>query len=87
MPLPTLAPRLPGNPQPVTERLSTKEHTEAEWEAKRQLIKKLYIGDNRKLSEIMAILESKHGFAATWVSPMSCLTGGASVDVEFDLAG
>lgn len=64
-PLPTLAPRLPGIPPPHAERPSHKEHSEAEWEAKRELIEKLYIGDHRKLSETMSILETKHGFAAT----------------------
>lgn len=63
--LPTLAPRQPGFTPQVTDRPSPKEHTEAEWEAKRELIKKLYLGDHRKLSETMAILEAKHGFAAT----------------------
>jgi len=65
MSLPVLAPRLAGVTPPVVEKPSSKEHTEAEWEAKRELIQKLYIQDNRKLSETMAILESKHGFAAT----------------------
>ncbi|KAI6779575.1 uncharacterized protein J7T54_008192 [Emericellopsis cladophorae] len=69
MSLPVLAPRLAGVTPPVVEKPSSKEHTEAEWEAKRELIQKLYIQDNRKLSETMAILESKHGFAATWVYP------------------
>jgi hypothetical protein len=63
--LPTLAPRQPGSTPPVIDKPSPKEHTEAEWEAKRELIRKLYIGDHRKLSETMAILEAQHGFAAT----------------------
>lgn len=64
-PLPTLAPRMPGVPPPPATTPSPKEHSETEWEAKRELIEKLYIGDHRKLSETMAILETKHGFAAT----------------------
>jgi hypothetical protein len=67
-PLPTLAPRLPGFESPaaaIGERPSPKEHSEPEWEAKRELIEKLYIRDHRKLSETMAILEAKYGFAAT----------------------
>lgn len=63
--LPTLAPRLPGVPAPTNERPSPKEHSEAEWEAMREIIRKLYLGDHRKLSETMNILETKYGFAAT----------------------
>lgn len=63
--LPTLAPRPPGDRPPVVERPSNKEHSEEEWEEKKDLIRRLYIQDNRKLSEIMATLEAKHGFAAT----------------------
>ncbi|KAL7945856.1 Clr5 domain-containing protein [Trichoderma barbatum] len=63
--LPALAPRLPGNSPPVVERPSVKEHTEKEWAARKDLIEALYIGDNRKLNEIMAIMETKYGFAAT----------------------
>lgn len=65
--LPVLAPR-PScvSPLPVTtERASPKEHSRAEWESKRELIGKLYIDEHRKLTEIMSILETKHGFAAT----------------------
>ncbi|KJZ67947.1 hypothetical protein HIM_12665 [Hirsutella minnesotensis 3608] len=61
----TLAPRLPGSAPAAVERPSCKEHTEDEWHAKKALIEKIYIRDNRKLTETMAILESKHGFAAT----------------------
>ncbi|KAM4059649.1 clr5 domain-containing protein [Hirsutella rhossiliensis] len=61
----TLAPRLPGRTPAVADKLSCKEHSEQEWEVHKALIEKLYIGDNRKLTETMAILESKHGFAAT----------------------
>lgn len=64
-PLPVLAPRPPGDPQPDAEPPCPKEHTEAEWEAKKGLIKKLYIRDSRRLRETMAILESKHAFSAT----------------------
>ncbi|EEU48487.1 uncharacterized protein NECHADRAFT_74679 [Fusarium vanettenii 77-13-4] len=63
--LPVLAPRLPGCPPAVDDRTYTKEHTEEEWEAMREVIKRLYIRDNRKLNETMAILQARHGFAAT----------------------
>ena len=63
--LPTLAPRLPGSTPAVVERPSSKEHTGQEWEANKGLIEKLYIRENRKLVETMAIMESAHGFAAT----------------------
>ncbi|KAF4972226.1 hypothetical protein FZEAL_9633 [Fusarium zealandicum] len=63
--LPVLAPRLPGCPPVVDDRTFTKEHTEEEWESMRDVIKKLYIRDNRKLNETMAILQARHSFAAT----------------------
>ncbi|KAM0296262.1 hypothetical protein HYE67_009052 [Fusarium culmorum] len=63
--LPVLAPRLPGCPPPVDDRTYTKEHSEDEWESMREIIKKLYIKDNRKLNETMAILQARYGFAAT----------------------
>ncbi|KAH6898810.1 Clr5 domain-containing protein [Thelonectria olida] len=63
--LPVLAPRLPGCPPIMEERSYPKEHTEDEWESMRDLIKTLYICDNRKLNETMAILQARHGFAAT----------------------
>ncbi len=43
----------------------SREHTEAEWKSMRGVIEQLYIHENRKLVETMAILESKYGFAAT----------------------
>ncbi|KAF7563504.1 hypothetical protein G7046_g611 [Stylonectria norvegica] len=63
--LPLLAPRVPGCEPSVDEKAYVKEHSEGEWEAMREPIKKLYIGDNRKLNETMAILQARHGFAAT----------------------
>ncbi|KOS21039.1 hypothetical protein ESCO_004364 [Escovopsis weberi] len=63
--LPTLAPRLPGNAAPAVDKPSVKEHTEEEWRSRKGLIESLYINDNRKLNETMAIMESKYGFAAT----------------------
>ncbi|KAK7423286.1 hypothetical protein QQX98_001076 [Neonectria punicea] len=63
--LPTLAPRLPGCPPAVNDRSYPKEHTEGEWESMREHIKTLYIHDNRKLNETMAILQARYGFAAT----------------------
>lgn len=61
----TLAPRPLGSTPAVAEKPGCKEHSEEEWQANKALIEKLYIGDNRKLSETIAILKSKHGFAAT----------------------
>ena len=72
-PLPTLAPRLPGRHVSTADKPSSKEHTEDEWEAKKGLVRRLYIQENRKLSEVMSILENKHGFAATQVELLSLL--------------
>jgi hypothetical protein len=65
--LPALAPRALGQhinvepqPQPV-------EHPEHEWEAKKKIIWKLYIKENRKLSYVMSFLSHKHSFHATYV--------------------
>ncbi|CAG9970723.1 unnamed protein product [Clonostachys byssicola] len=63
--LPMLAPRLPGHSPPASLPPASKEHTELEWESKKSIIKHLYIDESRKLNEVMAILEKKHGFAAT----------------------
>lgn len=63
--LPILAPRLPGTALVAADRAVSKEHSEAEWGAMRPLIERLYIRENRKLVEVMATLESRHGFAAT----------------------
>lgn len=49
----------------MNERPSNKEHNEEEWNSKKYLIEELYIVENRKLNETMAIMESRHGFAAT----------------------
>jgi hypothetical protein len=43
----------------------TRDHSEAEWEEKRPVIQQLYLEDNKKLVELMVILESRYGFAAT----------------------
>ena len=63
--LPMLAPRLPGTVPAVADRAMSREHSEGEWVAMRALIERLYIRENRKLVEVMATLETKHGFAAT----------------------
>ena len=65
--LPILAPRLPGSSHLAGPRPCPKEHSEQEWQDKKNLIRELYISDNRKLHEIMAIMEAKHSFAATYV--------------------
>lgn len=58
---------MPGHPRSPVDHPPTKEHTEAEWESMKGIIQRLYIQDNRKLSETMAILEYKHAFSATRV--------------------
>ncbi|OAQ72738.2 DNAJ domain-containing protein [Pochonia chlamydosporia 170] len=63
--LPALAPRPPGETPSLTDRQNSKEHTEREWEAHREIIERLYIDENRKLADTMTIMVSKHGFAAT----------------------
>ncbi|KAJ6445828.1 clr5 domain-containing protein [Purpureocillium lavendulum] len=63
--LPVLAPRAPGSAPVAPERTLSREHTEAEWKSMKGVIEQLYINENRKLVETMAILESRHGFAAT----------------------
>ncbi|CAM1507051.1 Fc.00g066920.m01.CDS01 [Cosmosporella sp. VM-42] len=63
--LPILAPRLPGCKPLADEKAYPKEHSEDEWETMRDIIQRLYIYDNRKLNETMAILHTRHGFAAT----------------------
>ena len=63
--LPILAPRPPGCRALNDEKAYPKEHSEDEWEAMRNIIKRLYIYDNRKLVETMGILLARHGFAAT----------------------
>jgi hypothetical protein len=63
--LPALAPRPPGDDLRDTVTVRSKEHTDAEWMAMKDLIAKLYISDNRKLSDIMRILGSQYGFLAT----------------------
>ncbi|KAH8652226.1 Clr5 domain-containing protein [Xylariales sp. PMI_506] len=40
-------------------------HSASEWEAMYPIIKRLYITERRKLSDVMAFLERKHGFKAT----------------------
>ncbi|RDA89975.1 hypothetical protein CP533_0859 [Ophiocordyceps camponoti-saundersi (nom. inval.)] len=62
----SLAPRPPGSaPTATDERASCKDHSESEWRAMKDLIERLYIAENRKLSETMTILESRNGFYAT----------------------
>jgi hypothetical protein len=69
--LPMLAPRIPGQTPPEPEPPSSTDHNEAEWERMRPLITQLYYQDGKKLVQVMAILESRYGFAATYVSSPS----------------
>lgn len=62
--LPKLAPRVARSPMPQLGKAS-KEHTEAEWEAKRDIIRGLYITENRKLVDTMAIMRRRHDFSGT----------------------
>lgn len=64
--LPALAPRPPGQTPPSSSGGSTStEHSEAEWETMRPLIESLYLGEGKKLVQLMVILEKSYGFAAT----------------------
>lgn len=42
--------------------------TDAEWEAHKLVIDRLY--QNKTLSEVMAVMEQDHGFAATFIAPV-----------------
>ncbi|KHN95343.1 Heat shock protein DnaJ [Metarhizium album ARSEF 1941] len=63
--LPKLAPRPPGEAPLKPGKENPKEHTESEWEAQRAVIEQLYISQNRRLVDTMAVVLSRHGFAAT----------------------
>lgn len=63
--LPMLAPRPAGEAPLVPDKQSSKEHTEEEWESQRDIIEHLYINENRKLVDTMAVMVSKYEFAAT----------------------
>ncbi|KAK0392494.1 hypothetical protein NLU13_1989 [Sarocladium strictum] len=63
--LPALAPRIPGQTPPGLEPPTSTDHTESEWEAMRPVITQLYLSDSKKLVQVMAIMESRYGFAAT----------------------
>ena len=45
--------------------LPAKQYTNAEWEAKREVIKGLYINEGKTLREVMEIMESEYHFKAT----------------------
>ncbi|KAG5998543.1 hypothetical protein E4U52_007614 [Claviceps spartinae] len=62
--LPLLAPKPSGDPAEtcVTVR---KEHSEEDWNAHRHLIEQLYIHENRRLVDTMAIMATKYGFGAS----------------------
>lgn len=64
--LPTLAPR-PASIEPAANysKVLSRDHTEAEWETMRPVIRQLYVVENRKLNETMAIMRRRHGFAAS----------------------
>ncbi|KAG6002401.1 hypothetical protein E4U43_001121 [Claviceps pusilla] len=63
--LPLLAPKLSGNQAEKFVVIVNKEHTEEDWESHRHLIEHLYIRENRRLVDTMAIMAAKHGFGAT----------------------
>lgn len=70
--LPKLAPKPSGSGPVAVERPSSREHTEEEWLAKKELIRKLYIVDKRKLNDIQTMMETQHGFAATYEQRPRC---------------
>lgn len=45
--------------------LKARLHTPQEWQAMYAVIRQLYLVDNRKLSEVMLILDHHYGFKAT----------------------
>lgn len=63
--LPLLAPKPSGNQAEKFVVIVNKEHTEEDWESHRHLIEHLYIRENRRLVDTMAIMAAKHGFGAT----------------------
>ncbi|KAG5977808.1 hypothetical protein E4U55_006540 [Claviceps digitariae] len=63
--LPLLAPKPAGEQVETSVIIVNKEHTEEDWECHRHLIERLYIRENRRLVDTMAIMAAKHGFGAT----------------------
>ncbi|RBR08339.1 uncharacterized protein FIESC28_10285 [Fusarium coffeatum] len=63
--LPALAPKQPGCPQLMYNKTLSKEHSQEEWEAVRQVIAVVYIEKNRTLEETMAILHNVFRFATS----------------------
>ncbi|KAH7319942.1 Clr5 domain-containing protein [Stachybotrys elegans] len=64
--LPSLAPRPPGMKRsPVPPKPMSREHSEAEWLEKKELLRQLYVVEDRKLVDIMALMAHRYGFAAS----------------------
>ncbi|KAG6005126.1 hypothetical protein E4U21_000380 [Claviceps maximensis] len=63
--LPVLAPKRSAGQAEVSVVLVNNEHTEEDWESCRHLIEHLYIRENRRLVDTMAIMATKHGFGAS----------------------
>jgi hypothetical protein len=63
---------------PVTSGLAnlSQDHSAEEWDAHRDLFTRYYIVQDKPLSEVKVIMESQHGFRATYVLvvfPINCL--------------
>lgn len=67
MVLPVLASKLPGTSQPEIKALSSKENSETQWESRKELVRRLYIQENRTLEGVISIMETQYDFAATYV--------------------
>lgn len=79
----SLAPKLAAHrisyTQPARPRPSL--YSEAEWQAVYSTIHRLYVVERLKLSQVMAIMERKHGFKATYASLLDRI-GSQSVTQE-----
>jgi hypothetical protein len=54
-----------GQPVIAGHHLAIKQYSNAEWEVKREIIKQLYVDENKPLHEVMKVMESEHLFKAT----------------------
>lgn len=51
----------------------SREHSPGEWERYKSTIQHLYVTENKKLREVMEIMNRDYKFAATYVSGMFCI--------------
>jgi hypothetical protein len=54
-----------GDPDGPEQTVRLRAHSAEEWEAVYPIIRRLYVMEHKKLQELMAIMEHKHGFKAT----------------------